>query len=105
MGRQAGEQMKYSDLQYLTVGLPEDIEKLKWYGDFERAEKVINMRLEKDIPEALRKRLNLEKWILKRMPLEYVYTEEEALKLLQETLEGVTAEEWVHHPELDVFDV
>ena len=93
MGRQAGEQVKYSDLQYLTVGLPEDIEKLKWYGDFERAEKVINMRLEKDIPEALRKRLNLEKWILKRMPLEYVYTEEEALKLLQETLEGVTAEE------------
>ena len=51
------------------------------------------MRLEKDIPEALRKRLNLEKWILKRMSLEYVYTEEEALKLLQETLEGVTAEE------------
>lgn len=85
--------VKYSDLQYLTVGLPEDIEKLKWYGDFERAEKVIDMRLEKDIPQALRRRLELEKWILRRLPLEYVYTEEEALKQLGEALEGATAEE------------
>ena len=38
-------------LQYLTVRLPEDIEKLKWYGDFERAKRVIDMRLEKEIPE------------------------------------------------------
>ena len=52
---------KNSDWKYLTVGLPEDIEKLKWYGDFERAERVINMRLEKDIPEPLRRRLELEK--------------------------------------------
>ena len=64
------EPVRFSHLQYLTVGLPEDIEKLKWYGDFERAERVINMRLEKDIPRALRGRLELEKWILKRLPLE-----------------------------------
>ena len=61
------EQARYSDLKYLTVKLPEDIEKLKWYGDFERAQKVIDMRLQKDIPKALRRRLELEKWILKRL--------------------------------------
>ena len=48
-----------NDLRYLTVGLPEDITRLKWYGDLERAKRVIDMRLEKDIPEALRKRLEL----------------------------------------------
>ena len=66
------DKVTYSDLQYLTVGLPEDIEKLKWYGDFERAERVIDMRLQKDIPKPLRKRLLIEKWVLKRMPV-YLY--------------------------------
>lgn len=87
------DKIEYSDLQYLTIKLPEDIEKLKWYGDFERAKKLIDMRLEKDIPEVLKKRLTLEKWILKRIPLEYVYTEEEAFHKLEETLEGITKEE------------
>lgn len=81
------------DLKYLAVDLPEDIEKLKWYGDFERAQRVIDMRLERDLPEALRKRLELEKWILERLPLEYIYTKEEALEQLRETLHEVTEEE------------
>lgn len=85
--------IKHSDLKYLAVKLPEDIEKLKWYGDFDRAERVIDMRLKKDIPEALRRRLELEKWILRRLPLQYTYTQEEALKQLQETFEGITEEE------------
>lgn len=85
--------MEYSDLQYLTVGLPEDIKKLKWYGDFERAERVIDMRLEKDLPEPLRRRLELEKWILKRLLVKYIHTREQALKQLEETFEGVTEEE------------
>ena len=80
-------------LQYLTVRLPEDIEKLKWYGDFERAKRVIDMRLEKEIPEALRKRLELERWILKRLPLTYIYTREQALARMQEALRDVTGEE------------
>ena len=85
--------MEHSDLQYLTIDLSEDIKKLKWYGDFERAKRIIDLRLEKDIPIPLRKRLELEKWILKRLPVTYIYTEEQALKKLQETLEGVTKEE------------
>ena len=85
--------MEYLDLAYLTIDLPEDIKKLKWYGDFERANRVIDMRLEKDIPEPLRKRLELEKWILKRLPITYIYTKEQALRQLQETFQGVTEEE------------
>lgn len=84
---------KYSDWKDLTVSLPEDIEKLKWYGDFERAERVITMRLEKEIPEPLRRRLELEKWMLKRLPLRYIYDEKQALKELQTTFKGATREE------------
>lgn len=86
-------QFRYEDIEYLSVPLPEDIEKLKWFGDFERAQRVIDMRLEKDIPEALRKRLVLEKEILARMPQEYIYTQEEALRLMRETVYDVTEEE------------
>ena len=84
---------QYDDIEYLAVPLPEDIEKLKWFGDFERARKLIDMRLAKEIPEALKKRLELEKEILKRMPKSYIYSQEEALKLMQDALYDVTEEE------------
>ncbi|MDO4326658.1 MAG: transglutaminase-like domain-containing protein [bacterium] len=90
----AGKEFEYADLAYLTVPLPEDIMKLKWYGDFERAERVIDLRLKKEIPVALRKRLELEKLILKRLPKSYIFTEEEALKALQERVKDVTKEEF-----------
>ena len=83
----------YNDLEYLSVPLPEDVKKLKWYGDFERANHVIDMRLAKDIPTALRKRLELEKEILARMPLEYIYSTEEAAARLIDHVNGATAEE------------
>lgn len=86
-------EFRYEDIQYLSVPLPEDIEKLKWYGDFDRAQRVIDMRLKKEIPEALRHRLELEKEILQRMPDSYIYSQEEALKLMQAAIHDVTEEE------------
>lgn len=83
----------YNDLEYLSVPLPEDVKKLKWYGDFERANHVIDMRLAKDIPTALRKRLELEKEIIARMPMEYIYSTEEAAARLIDHVNGATAEE------------
>ena len=80
----------YNDLEYLSVPLPEDIMKLKWYGDFARANHVIDMRLAKDIPTALRKRLELEKEILARMPLEYIYTAEEAAARLMDLVSAIS---------------
>lgn len=75
----------FSDIQYLEVPLPEDIEKLKWHGDFARAEHMIERRLQQDIPCALKKRLELEREILRRMPEHYPYTWEETLELIRQS--------------------
>ena len=51
----------YQDLSFMKVPLPEDILKLKIYGDYAGAQKMIRYFLEeKDIPQALRKRLEIE---------------------------------------------
>lgn len=83
----------YSDLRCLTVELPEDIAKLKWFGDFERAKKVIHMRLQKDLPVMLKKRLELELSILDLMPQQYPYSHSEALTLLKENIKDFEDEE------------
>ena len=79
-------QMDNSYFDSLAVVLPEDIEKLKWRGEFDRAVRRIDSRLEKDIPQALRKRLMIEKEILKRMPGQYPYTWAEALGILRDNV-------------------
>lgn len=86
----------YSDIYCLHVPLPEDIEKLKWHGDFERALRVIDKRLEKDIPMALKKRLILEKEILSRIPGEYPYSWTDALALLQERVRDFSESELIN---------
>ena len=78
--------MDNSYFDSLAVVLPEDIEKLKWRGEFDRAVRRIDSRLEKDIPQALRKRLMIEKEILKRMPGQYPYTWTEALGILRDNV-------------------
>lgn len=75
--------MKY-DLKYLSVPLPEDVLKLKGYGDLDRLDRVIDRKLNKDIPWALRQRLLLEKEILALWPKAYPHTQEAALKQLRE---------------------
>lgn len=81
------------NLDCLTAPLPEDIEKLKWRGDFDRALKVIDLRLEKDIPRMLKDRLRLEKDILERMPLQYPYSWEAAVSLASKQIEGMSEDE------------
>ena len=36
----------YSDVSIFHIPLPEDIEKVKWYGDFEQAARMIDLRLQ-----------------------------------------------------------
>lgn len=62
------EKYEFDDLKYLQIPLPEELLKLKWYGCFERMNKVIEAKLAKDIPLALKKRLLHEKEIIKRIP-------------------------------------
>ena len=55
----------YQDLSFMNVPLPEDILKLKIYGDYAGAQKMIHYFLEeKDIPQALRKRLEIEQEVI-----------------------------------------
>lgn len=72
------------DMRYLNVPLPEDLVKLKWGGDYERLIRVIDRRLsDETLPEALKKRLQLERILAARIPSQYSYSYEEALELLR----------------------
>lgn len=85
----------FKDLKYLKVELPEDILKLKWAGYFDEAVKIIDLRLNKEIPTAMRKRLQLEKVIIKTIKGNYTYTFEQALKKMQDNLVNFTEEELI----------
>lgn len=73
------------ELRYLTVELPEDIRRVKEYGDFAMAQQMIGHRLLKNLPEALRQRLLLEQEILRQLPEQYPYGWTEAVRLMEET--------------------
>lgn len=85
----------YDDLKYLKVDLPEDILKLKFNGNFEGAVKIIDLRLEKQIPKAMRKRLELEKEIITTIKGEYTYSFQQALKKMQDNIKDFTEEELI----------
>ena len=85
---------KHDEMKILRIELPEDILKAKWCGDFERAQRLIDIRIQNEqIPESQRQRLILEKEILRRLPLDYAYTLEEGLALVQQEIPDFTMEE------------
>ncbi|RVU54404.1 transglutaminase-like domain-containing protein [Anaerosphaera multitolerans] len=92
------------NLKYLEIELPEDIGRLKACGDFERAIRVIDRRLKKELPTALKKRLELEKEILEIIPKSYIYDYDEALELLQNSFKDFKKEELDELWELDSTD-
>ena len=78
----------------MRIPLPEDVLKLKSFGDFEGALKMIDHFLSKDIPQALRKRLEIEKEIIRVVSNdEYPYTYEEALEIMTAHLKDFKEEE------------
>lgn len=82
------------DLRYLNVPLPEDLTKLKWGGDYKRLLGVIEKRLSDGaLPEALKKRLELERVLAARIPEQYPYSYGDALKIMKEKLEGFEEQE------------
>ena len=78
----------------LSMPLPEDILKRKWAGDLEGAVRAIDMRLEKELPDMLRARLECEKERIRRLPTQYPWNKAEALEKLRELVPGVTEEEF-----------
>ena len=86
--------MAFADLPFLSVPLPEDILHAREYGDFALALRLIDARLaDGRLPEALGRRLSLEKEILSLLPDEYTVTEEAALARLREDLGAFSREE------------
>ncbi|GGC83597.1 transglutaminase-like domain-containing protein [Enterococcus wangshanyuanii] len=84
----------YYDLKYMSVPLPEDIIKLKNYGDFTGAEKLIEHLLAKEIPQALRKRLEIEQEIIRIVGInEYPFDFEEANKMMKEAFSNYQEQE------------
>lgn len=73
--------MIFEDLKYIDMPLPEDIQRYKAIGDFDKAIEIIDRRLAKELPVALAKRLEFEKHLFSLYRLYYIYTFEEAYEL------------------------
>jgi len=78
----------------LNIPLPEDLMKLKWNGQFQLLNEMIDIRIKKDIPSQLKERLLLEKELIALLPREFIYTKEEAIALLKEKIYDFKDEEF-----------
>ena len=80
-------------LKSLIADLPEDVKKLVTYGDFEGANKLIDIYMNRNISTMLKERLDFEKHRMEILKKEYIYTYDSALKMTQEKLKDFTKEE------------
>lgn len=81
------------ELDCLKVALPEDIRKMKDYGDFDGALQLIGLWLAKDLPKALRGRLLIEKDLIPVLERQYPYSFEEAYELVKKHIDDFTKDE------------
>lgn len=82
-----------SNIEYLKIDLPEDVLKLKYYGDFDGELKQIDYLLKKEIPTALRKRLEIEKDVIGVIKRQYPFSFKDALQIMQKNIKNFTEEE------------
>lgn len=94
----------FNDLEFLKIDLPEDILKLKCNGDFDKALRLIDIKLKKDIPVALKKRLEVEKEIITVIEGEYPYSFDQALELLQKNIKDFNEKELIELQEENAVD-
>ncbi|MEO0247657.1 MAG: transglutaminase-like domain-containing protein [candidate division WOR-3 bacterium] len=86
-----------SDLKYLIFDLPEEIKKLESGEDYLAAKDLIEWWLRKDIPEYMRKRLQIELLRIERLPFTYPFTFEDALKEAKQKIRDFTDEEFLSY--------
>lgn len=92
-------------MKYLVIDLPEDIQKAKDFGDFQRCERLIQKYLKDEHTASfMKERLYIEQEILRRLPMEYPYTEEKALSLIQKEIEDFTMDELRHYEDIGGAD-
>jgi hypothetical protein len=82
-----------ADMTCLSYPLPEDILKRKWSGDLDGAARIIRRRLEGQLPDALRQRLEVELEALPILRANYCIPEPEAIALLTEKVRDFRPEE------------
>ncbi len=81
-------------MDFAAYPLPDDLQRLKDFGDFDRAAALIDRRLgDPAVPEALKERLRFELRILDELPRGYPHTEAQAFRKLQKKVAGLTREE------------
>ena len=84
-------------LQFQSVGLPEDILRLKQHGDYDNAIRLIDIRLQdENLPKSLRCCLQLQREMMVRMPSEFPYTYGEALSIIRQHIPDFSKEEFDH---------
>ena len=82
-------------LKYMRVGLPEDILRRKMIGDYEGAIRLIDKRLQnKNLPDALRGSLLLQKKICQELPGEFPYSKADAMAIIRQDVPDFTEEEF-----------
>lgn len=83
------------NFRYLHIGLPNDVLRRKLHGDFEGAVAAIDRHLASPTtPEALKRRLTVQRELILRLPLDYPYPKEEALALVREHIPDFTEAEF-----------
>lgn len=82
-------------LRFLNTGLPEDILRRKLSGDFTGAIRLIDLRLaDPNTPKELRWCLTAQREMILRLPSDYPFSREEALKQIREQIPDFTEEEF-----------
>ena len=82
-------------LQYMNMGIPEDILRRKYHGDYAGAIRLIDRRLaESSLPDTLRGSLEVQKLICQRLPLEFPYSKSDCMDIIRKDIPDFTEEEF-----------
>lgn len=80
--------------RYLTYALPEDIQRCKLHGNFEKAISLIDLRLsDPKTSHAMKGALTVQRIICQMLPDEFPYRFEDALSIIQQDIPNFTADE------------
>ncbi len=91
-------------MNFLLVPLPEDVLHAKIRGDFTLAARRIRQHLREDIPDDLRKRLEYELEILRRLRIDYPIPRERAIEILARNIANFREDEldrWISEGYVD----
>lgn len=91
-------------MEFMNVDLPKEIEREENLGNYDKALKLIEKWLQRNIPLWLKKRLIFEKERIKVFLSSYPYTDEEAIKKGKEVIENFSEVEFYNLLEEGILD-